>query len=53
MADFTLKIRRFDPESGEPAYWQEFGVELEPERSVLDAILQAKDREDGSIGIRC
>ena len=53
MADFTLKIRRYDPESGKPAYWQEFGVELDPERSVLDAILQAKDREDGSIGIRC
>src|SRR5919206_3453902 len=53
MADFTLKIRRYDPESGNPAYWQEFGVDLDPERSVLDAILQAKDREDGSIGIRC
>ncbi|MDQ3933474.1 MAG: succinate dehydrogenase/fumarate reductase iron-sulfur subunit [Actinomycetota bacterium] len=53
MADYTLKIRRYDPESGRPAYWQEFGVELDPERSVLDAILQAKAREDGSIGIRC
>jgi succinate dehydrogenase / fumarate reductase iron-sulfur subunit len=53
MADFQLKIRRYDPESGQPAYWQEFGVELEPERSVLDGILQARNREDGSIGIRC
>src|ERR671939_2067469 len=53
MADYTLKIRRFDPESGDPAYWHEFGVDLDPERSVLDGILQAKDREDASIGIRC
>jgi succinate dehydrogenase / fumarate reductase iron-sulfur subunit len=53
VADFTLKIRRYDPESGQPAYWQEFGVDLEPERSVLDGILQARAREDGSIGIRC
>jgi succinate dehydrogenase / fumarate reductase iron-sulfur subunit len=53
MADYTLKIRRYNPESGQPAYWEEFGVELEPERSVLDGILQAKAREDGSIGIRC
>src|SRR5918997_601667 len=53
MADYTLKIRRFDPESGNPAYWQEFGVELDEDRSVLDAILQARAREDGSIGIRC
>ncbi|MBN1530755.1 MAG: succinate dehydrogenase/fumarate reductase iron-sulfur subunit [Thermoleophilaceae bacterium] len=53
MADFKLKIRRFDPESGEPAYWGDFDVDLPPERSVLDGILQVKDREDASIGIRC
>ena len=23
MPDYTLKIRRYDPESGEPAYWQD------------------------------
>ena len=53
MADYTLKIRRYDPESGEPAYWQDFGVELDAERSVLDGILQVKDREDASLAIRC
>src|ERR687897_3701468 len=53
MADFTLKIRRFDPESGDPAYWADFDVDLPPERSVLDGILQVKDREDASIAIRC
>jgi succinate dehydrogenase / fumarate reductase iron-sulfur subunit len=53
MAEFTLKIRRYTPESGESAYWQEFTVDLDGTRSVLDGILQAKDREDGSIGIRC
>ncbi|MEA2449697.1 MAG: succinate dehydrogenase / fumarate reductase, iron-sulfur subunit [Thermoleophilaceae bacterium] len=50
---FTLRVRRFDPESGDAAYWQKFDVELEPERSVLDAILQAKDDQDGSLAIRC
>jgi succinate dehydrogenase / fumarate reductase iron-sulfur subunit len=50
---FRLKIRRFDPESGEPAYWAEYPVELDPERSVLDGILQVKDRIDGSLVIRC
>src|SRR5881398_254073 len=53
MPDYTLKIRRYDPESGRAAYWQEFGVDLAEERSVLDAILQAKDEQDGSIAIRC
>src|SRR3954454_11940989 len=53
MADFTLDIRRFDPESGKAAYWQQFTVDLEPERSVLDAILRARNDEDGSLAIRC
>ena len=53
MADFKLKIRRFDPESAEPPYWADYDVELPPERSVLDGILQVKDREDASIAIRC
>jgi succinate dehydrogenase / fumarate reductase, iron-sulfur subunit len=50
---FTLKMRRFDPESGEAPYWDEHTIELEPHRSVLEGILQARDRFDGSIGIRC
>ena len=53
MAKFKLRLRRYDPESGEPPYWDEHTVELEPHRSVLEAILQAKARFDGSIGIRC
>jgi succinate dehydrogenase / fumarate reductase, iron-sulfur subunit len=50
---FSLRLRRYDPESGEAPYWDEHTVELEPHRSVLEAILQAKDRFDGSIGVRC
>jgi succinate dehydrogenase / fumarate reductase iron-sulfur subunit len=53
MPDYTLKIRRYDPESGQAAYWQDFTVDLAPERSVLDGILQAKGDQDGSIAIRC
>jgi succinate dehydrogenase / fumarate reductase, iron-sulfur subunit len=53
MPQYQLKIRRFDPESGEAAYWADYTADLPPERSVLDGILQAKDRVDGSIGIRC
>jgi succinate dehydrogenase / fumarate reductase iron-sulfur subunit len=53
MSEFTLRLRRYDPESGEPPYWDEHTIELEPHRSVLEGILQAKGRFDGSIGIRC
>jgi succinate dehydrogenase / fumarate reductase, iron-sulfur subunit len=50
---FTLRMRRYDPESGQAPYWDEHTIELEPHRSVLEGILQAKAKFDGSIGIRC
>src|ERR1700752_3504467 len=53
MAEFKLRIRRYEPEQDLPPYWQDYTVDLEGHRSVLDGILQARDREDGSIGIRC
>src|SRR3712207_2435174 len=53
MADYTIRVRRYDPESGQAAYWQDFNVDLEPERSVLDAVLRVKNDEDGSLAIRC
>ncbi|MCW3040248.1 MAG: succinate dehydrogenase/fumarate reductase iron-sulfur subunit [Solirubrobacterales bacterium] len=51
--DFTLRVRRYDPESGEAPYWDEHTINLEPHRSVLEGLLQAKGKFDGSIGIRC
>jgi len=51
--DFTIRLRRYDPESGEAPYWDEHTITLEPHRSVLEGILQARARFDGSIGIRC
>jgi succinate dehydrogenase / fumarate reductase, iron-sulfur subunit len=53
MPEYTLRIRRYSPESGEAAYWEDFTIDLDGHRSVLDGILQARDRDDGSIGIRC
>jgi succinate dehydrogenase / fumarate reductase iron-sulfur subunit len=53
MASYTLKVRRYQPESDEGPYWEEFEVDLDPSLSVLDGILQAKDRDDGSLSVRC
>src|ERR1051325_9757163 len=53
MAEFTLKVRRFKPDSGEGPYWEQFDVELDPTLSVLDGLLQAKDRDDGTLAVRC
>jgi succinate dehydrogenase / fumarate reductase, iron-sulfur subunit len=53
MPRYTLKVRRYKPESGEGPYWENFDGELEESLSVLDGLLQAKDREDGSLAVRC
>src|ERR671915_2583455 len=53
MASYTLKVRRFQPETREGPYWEDFDVELDPTLSVLDGLLQAKDRDDGSLAVRC
>src|SRR5438105_2626120 len=53
MPEYTLRIRRYDPQSGEAAYWEDHTVEMGAKQSVLDAILKIKDDADGSIGIRC
>ncbi len=53
MPEYTLKIRRYDPQSGQAAYWEEHEIEMQPKKSVLDAILKVKGDTDGSIGIRC
>jgi succinate dehydrogenase / fumarate reductase, iron-sulfur subunit len=53
MAEYTLKVRRFKPETGEPPYWEEFTVELEETLSVLDGLLQARSLKDGSLSVRC
>jgi succinate dehydrogenase / fumarate reductase iron-sulfur subunit len=52
VAEYTLRIRRYDPQSRETAYWDERSVEMGDKRSVLDAILEVKGTQDGSIGIR-
>ena len=53
MPEYTLKVRRYQPETGQGPYWQEFKVELDPDLSVLDGLLQVRDRQDGTLVVRC
>jgi succinate dehydrogenase iron-sulfur subunit len=53
MAEYTLRIRRYQPENGKGPYWEDFKVELDASLSVLDGLLQARDRDDGSLSVRC
>src|SRR5918996_4487423 len=53
MAEFQLKVRRYQPESDRGPYWQQYGVELDETLSVLDGLLQVRDRQDGTLVVRC
>lgn len=57
MSEYTLKVRRYQPEATEDdkrgAYWEDFDVELDPTLSVLDGLLQAKNDQDGTLSVRC
>jgi succinate dehydrogenase / fumarate reductase, iron-sulfur subunit len=53
VPEYALKVRRFKPETGDGPYWETFDVELDSTLSVLDGLLQHKDRTDGSLAVRC
>jgi succinate dehydrogenase iron-sulfur subunit len=53
MPEYTLRIRRYDPQSGQAPHWDEHTVDMPETQSVLDAILKVRDEVDGSVGIRC
>ena len=47
-----LKIKRFNPESDEKPYFQEYTVEVHPNERLLDALMHVKRFEDGTLGFR-
>jgi succinate dehydrogenase / fumarate reductase, iron-sulfur subunit len=53
MPEYTLNLRRYLPDSGRDPFWQQFTVKLPAHHSVLEGILQARNLQDGTIGIRC
>lgn len=48
----TLIIRRFDPDSGEEAHWQDFDVQMYGTDRILDALHKIKWDQDGSLTFR-
>ena len=48
----TLKIRRYDPESGQDAFWETFEVPVEKGDRLIDALHQVKWYQDGSLSFR-
>ncbi|RKN05224.1 succinate dehydrogenase iron-sulfur subunit [Streptomyces radicis] len=52
LARVTFRIRRFNPESSEHAFWQDFTLDIDPKERVLDALHQIKWEEDGTLTFR-
>ena len=50
----TVKVKRFDPESENPAaYWSDYQVEIDQFTTVLDALITIREDMDGTLSLRC
>jgi succinate dehydrogenase / fumarate reductase iron-sulfur subunit len=50
----NLKVRRFD--SGEPGAqprFQEYSIDVHPDSTILDALIQVREEVDGTLALRC
>ncbi len=47
-----LKIQRFNPETDEAPVFQEYTVDADPTDRLLDALIQVKQYQDGTLGFR-
>jgi len=47
-----LKVKRYDPERDTKPRWQEYEVQLDPKDRVLDALHEAKWKQDGTLTFR-
>jgi succinate dehydrogenase / fumarate reductase, iron-sulfur subunit len=50
--DVTVRVRRFDPDRSEDAYWEDFTVTAHETDRVLDALHKVKWEVDGSLTFR-
>jgi len=50
--NIILKVQRYNPETDEAPYFQEYTVETDPNERLLDALMQIKLFQDGSLGFR-
>jgi len=48
----VLKIQRFNPETDHESVYRDYTVHVEPTDRLLDALIQIKNFQDGSLGFR-
>ena len=54
MADdeITIRIQRFDPSADREPYWQTYKVKTRPAMTVLDALFEILNHQDGTVAFR-
>ena len=52
MSTATIRIQRFNPDSDEKPYLQNYELEIAPEKTILDALEEIKATIDGSVTFR-
>ncbi len=50
--NIIVKIKRYNPDNDDAPYFQEYTVETDPNERLLDALMQIKRFQDGSLGFR-
>ena len=51
--EIKLKVKRFDPGSGEGATFQQYSVDMADNATVLDALIEVREYHDGTLSLRC
>lgn len=50
--NIILKVQRFNPATDEKPYYQEYTVDADPNERLLDALMNVKQFQDGSLAFR-
>jgi len=50
--EVTIKVQRFDPSADKIPYWQDFRVKTRPAMTVLDALFEILNHQDGTLAFR-
>ena len=50
IMNVTIKVKRFDADAEKPeSYWEEFTTEVADNATVLDALIQVREDQDGTL----
>jgi succinate dehydrogenase / fumarate reductase iron-sulfur subunit len=50
--EVTIKVQRFDPTADKDPYWQPYKVTVKPGMTVLDALFEILNHQDGTLAFR-